>query len=109
VNALRLVWGGVLCVPHIRVLGAYNGALASGVCLRIPLSVRRPSSALYIWWWARLQCVREGGSSPPEVGLQRVRSAVLHVSCPGPVVERALPLPEAKSCPPSPRCRLTRP
>lgn len=31
-NALRPVCSGVLHVPHVRMLGAYNGALASGVC-----------------------------------------------------------------------------
>jgi hypothetical protein len=37
------------------------------------------------------------------------RSVVLHVSCLGPVVERALRLPEAKSRPSGLRHRLTRP
>jgi hypothetical protein len=29
--ALHLVRGDVLRIPHVRMLGAYNGALASGV------------------------------------------------------------------------------
>jgi hypothetical protein len=33
-TALRLVWSGVLRVPLIRMLGAYNRALASG-CVRV--------------------------------------------------------------------------
>jgi hypothetical protein len=32
-NALRPVWGGLLHVPHIRMLDAYNEALASGACV----------------------------------------------------------------------------
>jgi hypothetical protein len=38
-NALRPVWGGILRIPHVRVLGAYNGALASSVCLRVCVCV----------------------------------------------------------------------
>jgi hypothetical protein len=30
-KALRPVWDGSLCVPHVRMLGAYNRALASSV------------------------------------------------------------------------------
>jgi hypothetical protein len=47
-TVLRPIWGGVLRIPHVRMLGAYNGALASGlrVWLRVRLRVldRRPSS-----------------------------------------------------------------
>jgi hypothetical protein len=54
--------------------------------------------------------MREGiGYLAPGVGVPRVRSVALHVSCLGSVVERALPLPEAKSRPSGPRHRLTRP
>jgi hypothetical protein len=54
--------GGVLRVPHVQTLVAYNGALASGVLCVLSLFnflERRSGSALYVWW-ARLQNMREG-------------------------------------------------
>jgi hypothetical protein len=57
--------------------------------------------------WATMHERR--AASPLGVNTPRRRSAILHVSCPGPSVECALPLPKAKSCPPDPRRRLTYP
>lgn len=80
--------------------------LCVSVCENIS-SMRGPSYTLYIWL-AGLQCAREGVPRPRRTSLDE-RSVVLHVSCPGPSIERAPPLLKAESCPLGPRCRLTRP
>jgi hypothetical protein len=72
---------GVLHVPCVRVLGAYNEALVSGACcVEFCSWKRRPSSTLY-FWWAELQCVGERGFLAPGVGIPGRRSGVSHVSC----------------------------
>jgi hypothetical protein len=83
-TSLHPVWDGSLRVSYIRMLSAYNGALASDVRVCVKESSPREKAQLrliYVVGWATL---RERGGVFPK------RSATLHVSRPGPAADRAV-------------------